>query len=105
MPQPPRRWARHRKVAAGPTSGQQARPCTNTYLKNRIEQDHRGIKGLYRPMRGFKRPRSAARFCRADDELRFLRPRTFIHPYVPADRHRLQCLRGTATVLGILEAA
>ena len=27
---------------------------TNQYLNNRIEQDHRGIKGRYGPMRGFK---------------------------------------------------
>src|SRR3954447_5207491 len=26
-------------------------------------KDHRGIKGRYRPMRGLKCPRSAARFC------------------------------------------
>jgi putative transposase len=41
---------------------------TNQYL--RIEQDHRGIKGRYEPMRGFKNTESAARFCRAYDELR-----------------------------------
>src|SRR3954452_11026140 len=51
---------------------------TNRYLTNRLEQDHRGIKGRYRPMRGFKCVRSAARFCRGYDELRnFLRP---VHP-------------------------
>ena len=37
---------------------------TNRYLNNRIEQDHRGVKGRYRPMRGFKSPDSADRFCR-----------------------------------------
>jgi transposase-like protein len=35
------------------------------YLNNRLEQDHRGIKGRYSPMRGFKCPNSASRFCRA----------------------------------------
>ena len=50
---------------------------TSAYLNNRLEQDHRGIKGRYRSMRGFKCPRSAARFCRGYDELRnFLRPRS-----------------------------
>jgi len=34
------------------------------YLNNRLEQDHRGIKGRYQPMRGFQCPRSADRFCR-----------------------------------------
>jgi hypothetical protein len=36
---------------------------------NRIEQDHRGIKGRYPPMLGFKSGLSAARFCRGYDEL------------------------------------
>ena len=57
-------------------------------------------------MRGFKCPRSAARFCRAYDELRnFLRPHSRPHQYVPADCRRLQFLRRTVTVLAILEAA
>ena len=54
--------------------GRGVRHRTSRYLNNRLEQDHRGIKGRYRPMRGFKCPRSAARFCRGHDELRnFLR--------------------------------
>ncbi len=57
-------------------------------------------------MRGFKCPRSAARFCRGYDELRhFLRLPTRHHQHVPADRRRLQFLRRMTTVLGILEAA
>jgi len=43
---------------------------SSQYLNNRIEQDHCGIKGRYRPMRGFKSPESASRFCRGFDELR-----------------------------------
>ena len=43
---------------------------TNRYLNNRMEQDHRGIKGRYRPMKGFKRLENAAVFCEAFDELR-----------------------------------
>jgi hypothetical protein len=67
---------------------------------------HRGLKGRYRPMRGFKCPRSTARFCRGHDELRnFLRPRSRPNQHVPAARRRLQLLRHTVTVLGILEAA
>ena len=45
--------------------GKDVRHRTSAYLNNRLEQDHRGIKGRYRPMQGFKCPRSAARFCRA----------------------------------------
>ena len=43
---------------------------TNQYLNNLIEQDHRGIKQRYGPMKGFKSLESASRFCRAHDELR-----------------------------------
>src|SRR3954454_10446565 len=88
------------------TLGKGVRHRTSAYLNNRLEQDHRGIKGRYRPMRGFKCPRSAARFCRAYDELRnFLRPRSRHHQHVPADCRRLLHLRRTATVLAILQAA
>jgi len=86
--------------------GKGVRHRTSAYLNNRLEQDHRGIKGRYRPMRGFKCPRSAARFCRAYDEQRnFLRPRSRPHQHVPADRRRLQFLSRAMIVLGILEAA
>ena len=36
---------------------------TNKYLNNRLEQDHRGIKQRYYPMRGFGNFVSAARLC------------------------------------------
>jgi transposase-like protein len=42
-----------------------ARHRTNRYLNNRIEQDHRGTKGRYQPMRGFKSGSSAAGFVEA----------------------------------------
>jgi len=35
-----------------------------------LEQDHRGVKQRYYPMRGFGSFASAARFCTAHDELR-----------------------------------
>src|SRR3954454_21726336 len=86
--------------------GRGVRHRTSRYLNNRMEQDHRGIKGRYRPMRGFKCPRSAARFCCGYDELRnFLRPRSRPYQHVPADHRRLQFLRRATTVLAILEAA
>src|SRR5882757_3150157 len=57
--------------------GEMVRHRTSRYLNNRIEQDHRGIKSRYRPMKGFGRVSSAARFCRCHDELRnLLRPRS-----------------------------
>ena len=42
----------------------------NKYLNNGLEQDHRGIKQRYYPMRGFGTFEAAARFCCAFDELR-----------------------------------
>ena len=79
-------------------AGQAVRHRTSRYLNNGLEQDHRGIKGRYRPMRGFKCPRSAARFCRGHDELRnFLRLRSRLHQHVPADRRRSLLLRRTVT--------
>lgn len=43
---------------------------TSRYLNNRMEQDHRGIKQRYYPMRGFGSFQSASRFCQAFDEQR-----------------------------------
>ena len=86
--------------------GQEARHRTSACLNDRLKQDHRGIIGRCRPMRGFKCPRSAARFCRVYDGLRsFLRPRTRHRQHGPADRRRHLFLRRTATVRAILEAA
>ena len=86
--------------------GKDVRHRTSRYRNNGLEQDHRGLKGRYRPMRGFKSPRSAARFCRGYDELRnHLRPRTRHHQHISAARRRLQFLRRTVSVLAILEAA
>jgi putative transposase len=88
------------------TLGKRVRHRTSRYLNNRLEQDHRGIKGRYQPMRGFKCPRSADWFCRGYDELRnLLRPRSRPHQHVSANSHRLHFLRRTATVMAILEAA
>ena len=86
--------------------GETVKHRTNVYLNNRLEQDHRGIKGRIRCMRGFGSVPSAARFCRGHDELRnFLRVRSFHRQHVSADRRRLRQLRGTAAVLAILQGA
>jgi putative transposase len=75
------------------------------YLNNRVEQDHRGVKGRYGPMRGFKCTRSAGEFSRAYDELRnFLRSRSRTNQQVSADYRRFYFLRRTATVLRVLQA-
>jgi putative transposase len=88
------------------TLGKRVRHRTSRYLNNRLEQDHRGIKGRYRPMRGFKCPRSADRFCQGYDEMRnFLRSRSRQHQHVSADSRRFHFLRRSATVLNLLQTA
>jgi transposase-like protein len=79
---------------------------TSAYKNNRLEQDHRGVRGRTRCMRGFKSFASAERFCRGYDELRnFLRPRTRHNEHVPADRRRRLHLRHATSALAILGAA
>src|SRR5512135_3432374 len=67
----------------------------NHYLNNRIEQDHRGIKQRYYPMRGFGNVEAAARFCRAFDEVRhYFRPRRTMGEFVSlAQQRQLFCER------------
>lgn len=50
--------------------GRKVKHRTNRYLNNCVEQDHRGIKQRYYPMRGFGSSQSAAQFCQAFDEQR-----------------------------------
>jgi transposase-like protein len=86
--------------------GSDVRHRNSQYLNNRLEQDHRGVKGRYGPMRGFKCPRSAAGFCCAYDELRnFLRSRSKANQHVSVSYRRFHFLRRTATVLSTLQAA
>jgi transposase-like protein len=88
------------------TLGRRVVHRTSAYRNNGLEQDHRGVKGRTRCMRGFKSFTSAERFCRGYDELRnFLRPRTRHCQHVPADRRRQLHLRRATAVLAILEAA
>ncbi len=88
------------------TLGRRVVHRTSAYRNNGLEQDHRGVKGRTRCMRGFKSFGSAERFCRSHDELRdFLRPRTRHNQHVPADRRRLLHLRRATAALAILEAA
>ena len=56
--------------------GKKVKHRCSRYKNNRIEQDHRGIKQRYYPMRGFGTFEAAARFCTVHDELReYFRPR------------------------------
>jgi putative transposase len=88
------------------TLGRRVVHRTSAYKNNRLEQDHRGVKGRIRSMRGFKSFASAERPCRSYDELRnYLRPRTHHNQYVSASRHRLLHLRRAIAALAILEVA
>jgi putative transposase len=88
------------------TLGRRVVHRTSAYKNNGLEQDHRGVKGRTRCMRGFKSFTSAERFCRGYDELRnFLRPRTRHNQHVPADRRRLIHLRRVTSALAMLKAA
>jgi putative transposase len=88
------------------TPGRRVVHRSSAYKNDGLEQDHRGIKGRIRCMRGFKSFASAERFCRSHDELRdFLRPRTRRNQHVNADRGRLLHLRRATSALAMLKAA
>ena len=88
------------------TLGRNVRHRTSVYLNNRLEQDHRGIKGRIRCMRGFKEHEAADRFCREYDELRnFLRSRSRHNQYVPATRRRRHFLQHARIAMGIMQIA
>jgi transposase-like protein len=79
---------------------------TNKYLNNRLEQDHRGIKQRYYPMRGFGTVEAAARFCCAFDELRnYLRPRRTIGEVVSLLEQRQAFLQRVAALQILILAA
>jgi putative transposase len=79
---------------------------TSHYKNNVIEQDHRGVKGRYRPMRGFQTHTSAARFCRAHDEVRdFLRPAPRRKEHMSAARRRAIHVQRVAALRDMLAVA
>ncbi len=53
------------------------------YLNNRMEQNHRGVKSWYRPMKGFKSSWSAMILCHAFEEIR-----QFFRSQKPLSKHR-----------------
>ena len=86
--------------------GETVRHRTSRYLNNRIEQDHRGIKSRYGPMKGFGSVSSAARFCRSHDELRdLLRSHSRGDWHSIAAIRRRRFLRGSRIALDVLIAA
>jgi hypothetical protein len=83
--------------------GRTVRHRTSAYLNNRLEQDHRGIKGRIRCMRGFKSDQSAAHFCREHGGLRdLLRCRRRLNQSVPATTRRSRFAKAARIALGLL---
>ena len=79
---------------------------TIAYLNNRLDQDHRGIKGRMRRVRGFKSHDAGNRFCREHGELRdLLRPRRRHNRIVFASSRRFRLTRGARLALAIMQNA
>ena len=71
------------------TIGNEVAHLTNTYLNNRIEQDHRSIKQRYYPMLGIGNFMSATSFCLTCDELHhYVRPRSMMGETVSLAQQR-----------------
>ncbi len=88
------------------TLGSQVIHRCNRYLNNRLEQDHRGIKQRYYPMRGFGSLASAARFCRAFDEVRqFFRVRTTMKQKVSLVQQREMFRQRLNTLKALVQVA
>jgi len=88
------------------TLGPDVHHRTSRYKNNRIEQDHRGVKQRYYPLRGFGSFASAARFCVGFEEQRqYFRATTRSGERVSlAERRRLFRERWT-TIMAELGAA
>ncbi len=86
--------------------GQKVRHRTSAYLNNRLEQDHRGIKGRIRCMRGLKSHDAAHRFCREHGKLRdLLCPRRSHNQTISVSLRRFRFARGAHVALGIMQNA
>ncbi len=88
------------------TLGDRVAHRTSRYLNNRLEQDHRGVKQRYYPMRGFGSFAAAARCCPAFEEQRqYFRARTTTHERVSLGDQRCRFRARWAAVLTELAAA
>jgi transposase-like protein len=87
------------------TMGSHVQHRTNKYLNHRLEQDHRGIKQRYYPMRGFGTVEASARFCCAFDELRtYLRPRSTMGEVVSLLEQRQAFFQRIAALQTLIQA-
>ncbi len=88
------------------TLGEGAIHRTSRDKNNRIEQDHRGVKQRYYPMRGFGAFDSAARFCPAFEEQRqYFRPVALSGEAVSLGDRRRVFQERWATIMAALTVA
>ena len=88
------------------TLGSEVHHRTSQYMNNRMEQDHRGVKQRYDPMRGFGSVEAAARFCTAHDELRdHFRYRQHLNETVSLAEQRRLFQERWGEVCAVLQAA
>jgi len=88
------------------TLGPDVQHRTSRSMNNRMEQDHRGIKQRYYPLRGFGSVASATRFCTAHDELRdHLRSRQHLNETVSLAAQRCLFQDRWGEVCAVLQAA
>jgi len=79
---------------------------TSRYKNNRIEQDHRGMKQRYYPMRGFGSFAAAARFCTGFEEQRqYFRAQARSGEFVSLAERRRRFQGRWAAILAELTAA
>ena len=92
--------------AISETMGHHVQHRTSKYLNNRLEQDHRGVKQRYYPMRGFGTVEAAARFCCAFDELQhYFRQRRRMGESVSLPERRRAFLDRFVVLQALLQAA
>jgi putative transposase len=76
------------------------------YLNNHLEQDHRGIKGSIRCMRGINSHDPTTCFCRKHDELRsLLRPCRRHNQIIRASPRRSRFAKAAQIALHIMHVA
>ena len=82
------------------TLGEEVTHRCNPYLNNQSEQDHRGVKQRYYPMRGFGNVDAASRFCAQgapafDEQRQYFRMRATMCQRVPplAEQRQEYCAR------------
>ena len=88
------------------TLGGQVTHRCRRYRNNRLEQDHRGSKQRYSPLRGFGNVTAAGRCCRAYEEQRqYFRARAVMHERISLADQRCQFGGRWAALLTELAAA